>query len=173
MASQSKHKITAISNRPLVKVLLLLGVITAAFWISSFFPDLVLTLIISALSAFILRPLVLFLEFRLGIRRRFSVGIVFLLLGGIIIVLGVIFVPLMIERLKILYDSFNNFPFDQKLNEAAISMTANIPFTDPETVTQKIHSFVQGGLQGLSDMLTSIAGFIVSLAIVPFITKNL
>ncbi len=169
---ESKHKLLAgaISNRPLLKVLLLLVIITAAFWISSYFPDLVLILIISALSAFILRPLVLLIEFRLGMSRILSVSIVFLLLGGIIVVLGIVFVPLALERLKILYDGFKNFPFDQKLNEAAINLTANIPFADPATVTEKVHAFVQVGLQGMSDMLASVAGFIVNLAIVPFIT---
>jgi putative permease len=87
-----------------------------------------------------------------------------------LIATGVVFVPMMVERLKTLYDSFKNFPFDQKLNEAAINLTANIPFTDPAAVTQKIHAFVQGGMEGVGSMLTSAAGFVVNLAIVPFIT---
>lgn len=170
MSIEHKRLMTATSNRPLVKVLLLLGIIVGGFWISSFFPDLVLTLIISILSAFILRPVVALLEFRFGIRRIFSVSIVFLLVGGSLILMGVFFIPLAIERLQILYDGFKNFPFDQKLNEAAISLTANIPFLDPETVTQKVHAFVQSGLEGLSGFLASAAGFLVNLVIVPFIT---
>ncbi|MCX6120302.1 MAG: AI-2E family transporter [Ignavibacteriales bacterium] len=170
MSTEHKRLMMATSNRPLVKVLLLLGIIIGGFWISSFFPDLVLTLIISILSAFILRPLVAFLEFRCGIRRIFSVSIVFLLIGGSLILMGIVFIPMIIERLQILYDGFKNFPFDQKLNEAAISLTANIPFLDPETVTQKVHAFVQSGLEGLSGFLASAAGFLVNLVIVPFIT---
>ena len=161
---------TTASNRPMVKVLFLLGIIICGFWIISFFPDLVLTLIFSILSAFILRPLVSLLEFRFGIRRILSVSIVFLIIGGSLIVISILFIPFAIERLKTLYEGFKNFPFDQKLNEAAISLTANIPFTDPETVTQKVHAFVQSGLQGLSSFLASAAGFLVNLAIVPFIT---
>jgi predicted PurR-regulated permease PerM len=154
----------------MVKVLFLLGIIVCGFWIISFFPDLVLTLLFSILSAFILRPLVALLEFRVGIRRLFSVSIVFLLIGGSLIVISVLFIPFAIERLKTLYDGFKNFPFDQKLNEAAINLTANIPFMNPETVTQKVHAFVLSGLQGLSGFLASTAGFLVNLAIVPFIT---
>jgi putative permease len=170
MSSERTHLMAATSNRPMVKVLFLLGIIICGFWVISFFPDLVLTLIFSVLSAFILRPLVSLLEFRFGIRRIFSVSIVFLFIGGCLIVICILFIPLAIERLKALYDGFKNFPFDQKLNEAAINLTANIPFTDPETVTQKVHVFVQSGLQGLSGILASAAGFLMNLAIVPFIT---
>ena len=170
MSSERTKLIPATSNRPMVKVLFILGIIILGFWIISFFPDLVLTLIFSILTAFILRPLVALLEFRFGIRRIFSVCIVFLLVGGTLIVIGVLFIPYAVHRLETLYDGFKNFPFDQKLNEAAISLTANIPFLDPETVTQKVHAFVQSGLQGLNGFLTSTAGFLVNLAIVPFIT---
>ena len=170
MSSERTKLIPATSNRPMVKVLFILGIIILGFWIISFFPDLVLTLIFSILTAFILRPLVALLEYRFGIRRIFSVCIVFLLVGGSLIVISVFFIPYAVNRLETLYDGFKNFPFDQKLNEAAISLMANIPFLDPETVTQKVHAFVQSGLQGLNGFLTSTAGFLVNLAIVPFIT---
>ncbi len=170
MSSERTRLMPAASNRPMVKVLFILGIIILGFWIISFFPDLVLTLIFSILIAFILRPLVALLEFRFGIRRIFSVSIVFLLVGGTLIVISVLFIPLAIHRLETLYDGFKNFPFDQKLNEAAINLTASIPFLDPETVTQKVHAFVQSGLQELSSLLASAAGFLVNLAIIPFIT---
>jgi putative permease len=158
------------SNRPLVKVLFLLSIIVAAFWIASYFPDLILTLILSLFIAFILRPYVLFLEFRLGIRRIYSVVIIFLLLGMILIIGSVVFVPVAIERLKVLYDSFKNFPLDQKLNEAAVNISSGIPFLNPETVTKKVHEIIQSGVQSLKDMLASAAGFLVNLVIIPFIT---
>jgi predicted PurR-regulated permease PerM len=170
MSSDRTHGIPAASNKPMVKVLFILGIIIGVFWIISFFPDLVLTLIISILSAFILRPLVSLLEFQLGFHRLLSVSIVFLIIGGSLIVTSVFFIPLAMERLQALYDGFKNFPFDQKLNEAAISLTSNIPFADPETITQKVHELVQSGLQGLNGLLASAAGFLVSLAIIPFIT---
>lgn len=170
MSSERIRFITAASNRPMTKVLFLLGIIILGFWIISFFPDLVLTLLFSILSAFILRPLVALIEFRFGIRRLFSVSIVFLIVGGGLIIIGVLFIPFVFERLKILNDGFRNFPFNQKLNEAAINLTSNIPFTNPETVTQKVHAFVQSGLQWLNNLLASTTGFLVNLAIVPFIT---
>jgi len=170
MAREHTHVLTAVSNRPMAKVLFLLGIIIFGFWIISFFPGLVLTLLFSILSAFILRPFVTVLEFRFGLNRIFSVSIVFLLVGGTLIVLSIFFIPIVIERLKTLYDGFKNFPFDQKLDEAVINLTANIPFMDPETVTQKVHTAVLSGLQGVSGFLASTAGFLVNLFIVPFIT---
>ncbi|RPI01975.1 MAG: AI-2E family transporter [Ignavibacteriae bacterium] len=170
MSSERTRILTAAANRPMVKVIFLLGIIVSGFWVISFFPDLVLLLIISLLSAFILRPLVSLCEYRFGLRRILSVSIVFMLIGGSLVLLGILFIPMAIERLNALYDGFKNFPFDQKLNEAAISLTANIPFTNPESVAQKVHELVNSGLQWLSGFLTGAAGFLVNLAIVPFIT---
>jgi predicted PurR-regulated permease PerM len=170
MATQIARVVPASSNRPLIKVLFILGLIVLAFWTASYFPDLVLTLIISVLLTFVLRPVVLFFEFRFGIKRALSVGIVFLLIGGIMTLIGIVFVPIIIERLKILYEGFKNFPFDQKLKEAAVGITANIPLVNPEVITQKVNEMIQSGLQSLSDLLAGAAGFIANLFIVPFIT---
>ncbi len=159
-----------ISNRPFLKVILILVVISGAFWVASYFPDLVLTLIISVLTAFILRPLVTMLEFRFGLRRRFAVVTLFLVLGGFVVGAGFIFVPVVIEHIRVLVDGFKNFPFDKKLNEAAINLTSGMPFIDPVTVSQKVHAFVQDSLAGIGTTLAAAAGFAVNLAIIPFIT---
>jgi predicted PurR-regulated permease PerM len=82
----------------------------------------------------------------------------------------VVFIPIAIERLKVLYDSFKNFPLDQKLNEAVVNISSGFPFLNPETVTRKVHEFIQSGVQSLKDMLASAAGFLVNLVIIPFIT---
>jgi putative permease len=170
MRSQQTLFVRASSNRPLVKVLFLMSVIIAVLWIASFFPDLILTLILSAFLAFILKPIVLFFEFRLSIRRTYSVLLVFHLLGGIFVTLGVIFVPMALERIKVIADGFKNFPFDEKLNEAAINLTSGVPFLNPETVTTKVHEYVQSGVQSLHDVISSAAEFLVNLVIIPFIT---
>lgn len=154
----------------MVKVLFLLSILTIGFWIASYFPDLILILIFSALSAFLLRPLVLFVEFRLGIRKIFAVIDVFLFILVTLFLFGYFFIPPVIARLQVLYESLKDFPFDQKLNEAVIYLTSGISFINPEIVTQKVHTIVEGGMQGLSDILTYIAGFLANLIIVPFVT---
>ncbi len=170
MTQRHSQIILKASNRPLIKVLAILAIIIISFGIASYFPDLVLMLILSALTAFVLKPIVTIIEFQLGIRRSFSVGIVFLLVGGILAIINIYFVPMAVERLKDLYEGFKNFPFEQKLNEAAISLTANIPFLDPALVTQKVHDLVSVGLSSLSNLLTSMVGFLANLIIIPFIT---
>jgi predicted PurR-regulated permease PerM len=81
-----------------------------------------------------------------------------------------VFVPIAVERLKILYDGFKIFPFEQKLNEAVVNISANIPFLDSTTVTEKVHQFVESGLEGLNNMLNAMIGFLANLVIIPFIT---
>ena len=102
MSSDHTHLIALPSNKPMVKVLFLLGIIICGFWVSSFFPDLVLTLIVSILSAFILRPIVALLEFRFGIRRILSVSLVFILVGGGLVITGIVFIPIAIDRHEII-----------------------------------------------------------------------
>ena len=170
MPSAQQAFLSAVSNRPLLKVLLLVALLIFSFWIASFFPDLVLTLIISFLCAFVLRPLVSVLEFRFGIRRSIAVGSIFLLVGGLLVGAAIIFVPKFIERIGVLYANFKAFPFDQKLNDAATAIAPRIPFTDPDTVARTAHSFVRAGLAGLGDILDSVVRFMANIVIIPFIT---
>ncbi len=161
---------TAVSNRPAIKVAALLSLILLSFWIATFFPNLVVTLIASALLAFVLKPIVNFLENRLSLRRGFSITVVFLAVGGITVLAAIELVPLAIDRVREMYEGFKSFPFDAKLAEAARGASSSIPFVDPETVTQKAHGVIDGGMTMLGDSLSTVAGFAVNLAIVPFIT---
>jgi len=157
-------------NRPAVKVAGILAVILVSFWVSTYFPTLLLTLILSALSAFVLRPIVTFLEFRLGIRRVISIAIVFLVTGGIFVLAAIQLTPMLIERVREMYEQFRNFPFDAKLDEASRDLTKNVPFVNPETISLKIHGILRSGQQMLGESLGGLAGFAVNLVIVPFVT---
>lgn len=158
------------SNRPFIKVLGLLALVIISFWVASQFPDLVITLIISLLAAFVLKPLVTFLEFRIGLRRSISIGIVFLVVGGGLVMLAVELVPFLIGRAQELYSSLKTFPFDQKLHEAAADLSARFPLLDPDMISQKVYGLISGGTSFFGSMLEGLASFLVNLAIVPFIT---
>jgi predicted PurR-regulated permease PerM len=158
------------SNRPFLKVLGALTIVVISFWVLSQFPDIVITLIISGLLAFVLRPLVTFLEFRIGLRRSLSIATVFLVVGGGLAMLAVEIVPFLIGRAQGLYDSFKNFPFDLKLHEAAVGLSAQFPIIDPQAISQKVYGLIAGGTELLGGLLSGLAGFLVNLAIVPFIT---
>jgi predicted PurR-regulated permease PerM len=160
----------SISNKPFVKVVVIVGLIILGFWIASFFPDLVLTLIISTLSAFILKPLVRFLEFRFGLKRWFAIAVVFLLVGGMAVFILVETIPLLISRIRLMYGQLQNFPFEAKLTLAAKEMSARIPFVDPSTIGDKVHTFVQRLLDSLGETTGTVASYLANLLIIPFIT---
>jgi predicted PurR-regulated permease PerM len=158
------------SNRPFLKVAVLLAIIITCFWIASYFSGLVLTLIVSVLSAFVMRPLVQLLEFRLGLRRSLSIAIVFLLAGGGTVLALMQIIPLFTSTVQSMYDAFRIFNFDDKLIEVAKGLTAHAPFIKPEDLVKKAHVALDSGLQMLGDSVGTLAGFAINLAIVPFIT---
>jgi putative permease len=158
------------SNKPFVKVLAIVGLIILGFWIASFFPDLVLTLIISTLIAFLLKPLVRFFEFHFGFRRGVSIAIVFFLVGGITLFILIETIPFLIQRIRLIYGQLQNFPFEEKLTIAAKEMASRIPFVDPASVGNKVHSFLQNMLYSFSETTGTMASYLVNLFIIPFIT---
>ena len=160
----------SIDNKPFVKVVILVGLIILGFWIASFFPDLVLTLIISTLTAFILKPLVRFLEFRFGLKRWFAIAVVFLLVGGMVVVILIEAIHLLISHMRFMYEQLKNFPFEAKLILTAKEMSAHIPFMDPLTIGDKVHTYTQQLLDSLGETTGTVASYLVNLVIIPFIT---
>lgn len=158
------------SNRPAIKVGVLLGIILVSFWIATYFPNLVVALIASALAAFILKPVVKFLEFRFGLRRSLSIAVVFLVTGAIVVVSAIELIPLVVDRIREMYEEFKTFPFDAKLAEVARDAATHIPIVNADTINEKIHGFITGGLEMVGNSVGTVAGLAVNLAIVPFIT---
>jgi predicted PurR-regulated permease PerM len=160
----------SISNKPFIKVVVIIGLIILGFWIASFFPDLVLTLIISTLTAFILKPLVRFLEFRFAFKRWFAITVVFVLVGVITVITLAESIPLLIGRIRLIYAQLQNFPIEEKLTIAAKELAEHIPFVDPSTVGEKVHIFIQRTLQSMGEATGTVASYLVNLIIIPFIT---
>ena len=158
------------SNRPFLKVLALLTVVVLAFYVLAQFPELVIILIVSGLLAFILRPLVTFLEYRTGLRRNLAILVVFLVSGGTLVAIALNLIPFLVERAQGLYASLKSFPFDQKITEAATSLSAQFPVIDAVAVSQKVYGLIAAGTDMLGNVLGGLAGFVVNLVIVPFIT---
>jgi predicted PurR-regulated permease PerM len=164
------HGSISTSNKPFAKVIAFVGLIIVLFWIASFFPDLVLTLILSTLTAFILKPLVRFLEFKLNMKRGVAIGVVFLLVGGIVVVTLVETIPILISHLRAMYEQLRQFPFEAKLTLAAKEMTTHIPFIDSSTMGIKVHAFIEQVLLSAGDTASTAVSYMVNLAIIPFIT---
>jgi predicted PurR-regulated permease PerM len=158
------------SNRPFLKVASLLAIILITFWVASFFSGLVITLIVSFLLAFILRPIVKWLEFRLGLRRSLAIAVVFLCAGGAAVVVFMELTPIVISSIRSLYTEFSKFNFDEKLNELSVKLASHIPFVKPGDLVVKAHKALDLGREMLSSGVGTFASFAVNLAIVPFIT---
>ncbi len=164
------HLSASTSNKPFLKVLAFLALIIFLFWIASFFPDLILTLIVSTLVAFILKPLVWFLESRLSLKRGVAIGIVFLLVGGIVVFTLVETIPILISHLQLMYEQLRQFPIEAKLTLASKEMTAHIPFIDSSNIGTKVHEFIQGLIQSAGEIAGTAVSYLANLIIVPFIT---
>lgn len=158
-----------IQNRALLKISLLLTVLVLALVAASFFPELVITLILAIILALFLEPPVKFLEYSVGLRRVYAILLVFLVVGGALAFLIVQFGHLAIERLKELYVTSRQFPFDQKLETLSRDLAISLPFIDATSINQKIHDIIQNLLLSLSHTAESLAGFLVNLIIIPFI----
>jgi putative permease len=161
---------TSTHNKPFVKVIAFLALIIILFWIASFFPDLVLTLLLSTLVAFILRPLVRLLEFRFNLKRGVAIGLIFLLVGGIVVFTLIETIPLLISRLRSMYEQLRQFPFEEKLTLAANEMTAHIPFVDSSTMGIKVHEMIEQFILSAGGVAGTAVSYMLNLAIVPFIT---
>lgn len=162
------HRATA--SHALTRVALLLGLIILCFWIASFFPDLVLALIISALAAFILHPVVALIENRLGLKRTPAIALAFLTVGGAFISLLALVVPVLLERMISVHQQVSQFPFDEKLKELAGGLEGSLPFVNGEAVAQGVNSLIARAADTAGSSLGNAFGTVATLAIVPFVT---
>ena len=158
------------AHRPLLKVSIIVALLLLAFWIASLFPDLVLALIASGLAAFILSPVVRWLEFRIGMRRTFAILSTFVVVGGAVVALFLNLIPFLIDRARSIYSQLSSFPFDQKLLEAARGIEKSIPFISAAELSKSIQAYISGSVEQLSSVLQSSLAALVTLAIVPFVT---
>lgn len=160
----------ATSSRPLFKASIIVAILALSFWIASYFPELVFALILSSLAAFLLQPVVKFIELRLGLKRTFSVLGVFLVVGAIVVFALANLFPLVLSRIQDFYGQFKAFPFEAKLSESAQKLLAGLSFISPSDLSKQIHSLIGSGLRQLGSVLENMLGAVVSLAIVPIVT---
>jgi predicted PurR-regulated permease PerM len=161
---------TRIPHRPLLKVSGIVALLLLAFWVASLFPDLMLALIASGLAAFVLRPIVKLLEFRVGMKRAFAILTTFVVIGGSMLYFFLNLIPFLLDRARSVYDQFRNFPFDAKLAEVAHSVEKSIPFVSASELAKGIHTYIGQSIQQLGSALQNSIAMLVTLAIVPFVT---
>jgi len=161
---------TPVLQRPSVKVAALLAVMSISFAVASLFPALLIALIISILLAFVLRPLVRFLEISVGLNRTLSIVIVFSLLAGIVFFNGAQGFPVLIESTRDLYQQFRDFPLDEKIEDLVQDLAAHFPVINAQTASQKVRALIDSSLNSAGRDVAAAAGSLFSFLVIPFVT---
>lgn len=157
-------------SHPLLKVTLLIASIVLAFWIASFFPDLVIALIISALAAFILGPFVSAVESRFGMKRVPAIIATFITIGGSLVYLLSLLIPIALDRLLSIHGQIRQFPFESKLQELTKGLEGSLPFINSASLAQSICGIIEHAADEAGSSLQKALGTLVTLVIVPFVT---
>lgn len=161
---------TVAPSHPFVKVSFLIATIVLVFWVASFFPDLVLALIISALAAFVLRPFVSAIESKFGMRRVPAIIATFITVGGALVYMLSLLVPILLDRLVVIHGQIRQFPFESKLMELTKGLESALPFIDTVSLAQSIEGLIARGADAAGSSIQDALGTLVTLVIVPFVT---
>ncbi len=162
--------LTPQSNRPIFKVSLLVALLAFAFAVTSLFPSVMWAMIISALLTFLLRPIVRFLELRVGMTRAAAILVVFLAVGGSMALLADSFTPWLVARAGVLYEQFHAFPFEQELSKAADRFAGFIPFLKPSSFAQETHAFIQNSVESIKTGIANLPSEIIAIISVPVLS---
>jgi putative permease len=158
------------TSHPFIKVAFLIAIIVVLFWAASFFPDLVLALIISALAAFILGPFVSAMESRFGMKRVPAIITTFITVGGSLVYLFSFLIPILLDRLILIHGQIRQFPFESKLQELTKGLEGTLPFVNSTSLAQSIEGFIERAADEAGSSLQHAIGTLVTLVIVPFVT---
>jgi putative permease len=157
-------------GHPFLKSVLPVITLVILFWIGSFFPDLVLALIISALAAFILSPFVSAFENRFGMRRAPAIITTFVTVGGALVYILSILLPTAFDRMVSIQEQIRQFPFASKLLEVTKGVEATLPFIDGASLAKSIEQLIERTADGVGNSIQRSLGTLITLAIVPFVT---
>jgi putative permease len=162
--------LSPLSSRPSLRVTFLVAALSACFAVACLFPTLLVALITALLLAFVLKPVVNYLEIYLGMNRTVAIACIFIVIILFLVMSLAKGVPVLLEHTKELYASFRSFPFDQKLNELVRDMAKGVPLINPQSATQKIRAFIDQSVESAEQNLASAASSAISFFIVPFVT---
>jgi predicted PurR-regulated permease PerM len=162
-----KHLISP--EQALVRVSLLVALLLLLVWILSWFPDLMLAFIIAGLSAFVMSPVITFLEIKAGLRRIPAIAFTFLVIVAAQIAVVIEAIPYLLARVGEIQERFKNFPFDEKLSDATKGIETTLPFVNSAAVARTIHSLIGKVADSASSSLQDSFGTLMTLTIVPFI----
>jgi predicted PurR-regulated permease PerM len=157
-------------EQALLRVCGLVALMLLVIWVLTWFPDLMLAFIIAALSAFVVSPVVSFLEVKIGLRRIPAIAATFIVILAVQITTLIKAVPYMLLRFGEMHERFKTFPFDEKLAEATKGIEQTFPFVNSAATARSIHSLISQFAESASSAAQDSLITILTLSIVPFIT---
>lgn len=158
------------SSRPIFKVSLLVTLLAVLITAATFVPYIMWMVICSVLLAFMLKPVVKHLEFRVGLQRVPAVVATFLVLGGGIMLAFNPLVTWMTSQAKFLFGRFQAFPIEQELRKATELLAPFLPFITADELTREILRIIDATLRSTRLIVDYLPTAFIILLPIPFLT---
>ncbi|HXG39275.1 MAG TPA: AI-2E family transporter [Bacteroidota bacterium] len=158
------------SSRPIFKVSLLVTLLAVLITAATFVPYVMWMFICSVLLAFMLKPIVKYLEFRVGLQRVPAVVGTFLVFGGISVLTFNPLVSWLTAQASFLFGRFQAFPIEQELHKATGHLAPYLPFITADELAQEILRLIDATLSSTRLIVDYLPTAFVILLPIPFLT---
>jgi putative permease len=160
------------SPKPLsgmAKLLILLIPLAIISVFAALFTGIFITLLICLLIALILDPIVDYIE-SLGIKRTFSILIVYLLIAVLIYLFVQIFLPNVTDQFASIKNSYKQLELSDKVKDWERWLEKNVPYLKKGDVANELETAIKGSYAKLEDVLSGLVTLILLIFIIPFVT---
>lgn len=138
-----------------------------------YFLDIIIILAISILISMIFNPIVTFLESK-GFERKFSVTSIFIINTGIVLFLGSILIPKILEQVNIFTKLLTSEKVDIVAQGLAKFINKYFPFVDTSIFIGRIQNLFNSLfleiINNFSSIVSSLFNVVIIAVIIPFIT---
>ncbi len=150
------------------KVFLVIAFILIALWLLSLLGGVFVILIFSFLLTFLLSPVIELLEMK-GIRRAFSILVVYVLIGALIVGLLRTFLPPLIDQFASLEKAMRAPGFGKQISGIQDELQRKLPFVNFGDVSSRISQALAQLASRWLEIVTSAGSALMILVIVPFV----
>ncbi len=176
-SSDQESQLVVVFNRQFIKKLFKatigIVVVIALIWTFPFVASILTPLVISLILSLLLTPLIDVME-NIGINRGAAVGIIFILLGGLIIIGLKFLIPSLNQEIQSLSKALENQDSQSLIDKLQITLTQRIPILkNPEIareVSTRLHSLFTSLLSKSLNMIFAIVSSFTLIITVPFIS---
>lgn len=155
------------------KFLAVIAAITLLIYLSYFFLDIIIVLIISVLVALIFNPLVTFFE-KNGVNRLVSVLLVFTLMGVFLFFGLSVFIPKIVSQMNSIAANINEDTIANLLEKTEGRLKKYVPFLVNTNIANEFanytNKFIIDSIDNISNILSGIFSVLAIVFIVPFLS---